>query len=109
MTEFQKKVERYLQCDKRTLAEMLALKEVENGEKKLETDKEPTITDGNNPIKIPPVSEPDAHPWITPNWPPLPWGVGDFPPYRPFSPYAEPTVWYSAATTTDADLKEYKV
>lgn len=93
-----------MQCDKRTLAEMLILREMENEKKSIEKVKEPTITDGTGSIEIAPHSPDNA--WILDRWP----KVGDCPPYRPFSPYAEPTIWYSATTTTtDADLKELKL
>lgn len=108
MTDFQEKVERYMQCDKRTLAEMLVLKEMENEKKSIEKLKEPTITDGTGAIEIAPHSpdNTDDHQWILNRWP----KVGDWPPYIPFSPYAEPTIWYSATTTTtDADLKKLKL
>ena len=78
--DFNKLVEQYMMFDKKTLAELLAMKELAG---RLDV---PTIP------QYPPCSP------YTPWWPNVP---GDYPPYTPWWPQ----VWYTTKTT---DGKEYE-
>jgi len=78
--DFNKLVEQYMMFDKKTLAELLAMKELAGR------------------LDVPVV--PSYPPTPQPMYPPYPWypGIGDYPPYWP-------QVWYTTKTT---DGREYK-
>ena len=78
--EFNTLVEQYMLLDKKTLAELLAMKELAGR------------------LDVPVV--PSYPPTPQPMYPPYPWypGIGDYPPYWP-------QVWYTTKTT---DGKEYQ-
>ena len=118
MNDFEKRVNRYMQCKKRTLAEMLALIELdsdnENKSKSSspdrvrngfpcsesdETEKKEAKNDNvEKPININPFPEPN--PWVFP-----PWRVGD----SPTQPWGGHPVWYStSAKDIDADYMQCK-
>ena len=121
MNDFEKRVNWYMKCKKRTLAEMLALIELDsdnennsksplldrgvNGSpcgKGNETEKKETKNDKvGNPIGINPFSV-EPNPWIFP-----PYRVGDYPIY----PWGSQPVWCSTSTSAksaDADYPQYK-
>ena len=83
--EFSRLVEQYMLLDKKTLAELLALKELAG---RLDVPVVPSYP----PTPVPIPSNP--YPW----WPNVP---GDYPPYTPWWPQ----VWYTTKTT---DGKEYE-
>ena len=78
--DFNKHVDQYMMFDKKTLAELLAMKELAGR------------------LDVPVV--PSYPPTPQPMYPPYPWypGIGDYPPYWP-------QVWYTSKTT---DGREYK-
>lgn len=121
MNDFEKRVKRYMQCEKRTLAEMLALIELDSNNennsksplldraingfpsnKSDETEKKETKNDKvGNPIDINPFPV-EPNPWIFP-----PYRVGDYPIY----PWGGHPVWYTTSTSAksaEADYPQYK-
>lgn len=78
--EFNSLVEKYMLLDKKTLAELLAMKELAGR------------------LDVPVI--PSYPPTPQPMYPPYPWypGIGDYPPYWP-------QVWYTTKTT---DGREYQ-
>lgn len=120
MNDFEKRVNRYMRCEKRTLAEMLALIELDsdnenkskssspdrvgNGFPCSESDKTEIKETKNDNVEIPINPFPvEPNPWVFP-----PWRVGDFPAYPGWG--SQPT-WYSTSTSaknTDADYMQCK-
>ena len=85
MTDFEKRVNEYMQCDKKTLAELLALRDL-NNITPIEEPKTPL-----RDVQFPPYQP-------IPNTP----YVGDPPPNYPWNPNGPfgPLVWYTPQTTT---------
>lgn len=88
MTDFEKRVNEYMQCDKKTLAELLALRDL-NYITPIEEPKTPA----RDKI-LPPPHQP--MPNIQPNTP----NTGDKPPYYPWNPNSPwgPIVWCETNT-----------
>ena len=80
--DFNKLVEQYMMFDKKTLAELLAMKELAG---RLDVPVVPTYPPTPQPI-----------------YPPYPWypGIGDFPPYWP-------QVWYTTKTTNGGEYENF--
>lgn len=87
MTEFEKLVEKYMQCEKRTLAELLALRELNNIT---------PIEDPKTPLRDMQFPPYQPMPNIQPNTP----NTGDKLPNYPWNPNGpwEPIVWCETNT-----------
>lgn len=85
MTDFEKRVNEYMQCDKKTLAELLALRDL-NNITPIEEPKTPL-----RDLQFPPYQPIPSTPYVGDPSPNYPWN-----PNGPWAPY----VWYTTQTTT---------